>query len=220
MNWELFKDQFHESWHAKMQPFIESEACDDIYKYLKSESKRGKKIAPLSSNVWKAFLVTPYDELKLVIAGTPYCKKKDGIFINDGLYLGCSDSKYVQPELRKFYTDLENELCDGLNLCYFDNPDVSYLAEQGVLMLNASLTVKLDEPGSHNDLWEPFMKYLFEHVIEVTKVPVLLLGEASRWKKYVNSSILVIPSRGMYKNIDEFLKKTNDYKIEWLQILF
>lgn len=220
MRWEKFEKFFHPSWKNKLKPFIESIECDEIYKELKLKSKEGEQIAPLSSNVWKAFLMTPYDELKLVIAGTPYCTKKDGIFINDGLYLGCSDSKYVQPELRKFYTTMEDELCDGLNLCYFDNPDVSYLAEQGVLMLNASLTVKLDEPGSHNDLWEPFMKYLFEHVISGTNTPVLLLGEASRWKKYVKASILITPSKGMYKNIDEFLKKTNDYKIEWLQILF
>ena len=51
MNWDKFKENFHESWHVKMQPFIESEACDEIYKYLKKESQRGKTIAPLSNNV-------------------------------------------------------------------------------------------------------------------------------------------------------------------------
>ena len=73
MNWEKFKDQFHESWHIKMRPFIESEACDNIYKFLKQESQRGKKIAPLSSNVYRCFLETPLDELKVVMVGmAPY----------------------------------------------------------------------------------------------------------------------------------------------------
>ena len=58
MNWDKFKDQFHESWHSKMQPFIESEECDKIYEFLKKESKRGKKIAPLSSAIFRCFKET------------------------------------------------------------------------------------------------------------------------------------------------------------------
>jgi len=59
MIWEKFKDQFHESWHAKMQSFIESEECDKIYAHLKERSKKGHKIAPLSSNTFRAFRETP-----------------------------------------------------------------------------------------------------------------------------------------------------------------
>ena len=44
MQFEKFKNLFHESWHDKMRPFIESEECDDIYKFLKSESQRGKML--------------------------------------------------------------------------------------------------------------------------------------------------------------------------------
>jgi hypothetical protein len=44
MNWEKFKELFHESWHVKMRPFIESKECDDIYEFLKKESKRGIKL--------------------------------------------------------------------------------------------------------------------------------------------------------------------------------
>jgi len=56
MQFEKFKNLFHESWHDKMIPFIESEECDNIYKFLKSESQRGKRIAPLSVNVYRCFL--------------------------------------------------------------------------------------------------------------------------------------------------------------------
>ena len=69
MQFEKFKDLFHESWHDKIRPFIESEECDDIYKFLKSESQRGKMIAPLSVNVYRCFLETSLDDLKLVILG-------------------------------------------------------------------------------------------------------------------------------------------------------
>ena len=55
MIWDNFKDMFHESWHDKMKPFIESEECDKIYVHLKSESKRGKTIVPFSHNVYRCF---------------------------------------------------------------------------------------------------------------------------------------------------------------------
>ena len=67
MNWDKFKENFHPSWHAKMKPFVQSEECDLLYAHLKKESKRGKQVAPLSSNVWKAFKLTPMDELKFVM---------------------------------------------------------------------------------------------------------------------------------------------------------
>jgi hypothetical protein len=67
MNFEKFKRCFHESWHDKIRPFIESEECDNIYKFLKHESGRGKRIAPLSDNVYRCFLETPLDTLKVVM---------------------------------------------------------------------------------------------------------------------------------------------------------
>jgi len=61
MKWDNFKQHFHPSWHGKMKTFIESNECDEIYAFLKKESKRGKQIAPLSSNVYKCFKETPLD---------------------------------------------------------------------------------------------------------------------------------------------------------------
>ena len=91
MNWEKFKENFHESWHLKMQPFIESDACNNIYKYLKAESQRGKQIAPLSSNVYRCFKETPLNEIKVVMLGMcPYHSLKNGEPVADGLLMGCS----------------------------------------------------------------------------------------------------------------------------------
>ena len=53
MKWDNFKEHFHPSWHGKMKTFIESNECDEIYAFLKKESKRGKEIAPLSSQVYR-----------------------------------------------------------------------------------------------------------------------------------------------------------------------
>ena len=117
MNWDKFKENFHESWHLKMQPFIESEACDKIYAYLKKESQRGKSIAPLSINVYRCFMETPLDEVKVVMLGMcPYHSLKQGFPVADGLLMGCSTTGLLQPSLEKFYQGIEIELYNGLNL--------------------------------------------------------------------------------------------------------
>ena len=233
MNWELFKDQFHESWHVKMQPFIESEACDDIYKYLKSESKRGKKIAPLSSNVYRCFKETSLNDLKVVMIGMcPYHTFKDGSPVADGLLMGCSNTGKLQPSLEKFYEGVEKELFGGLNLKYEKLADVSYLAKQGVLMFNAALTTEMNKAGSHIDIWEPFTKYVLEEIVTPAGVPTMFLGkDASRYEKYTSpfawNFVLTHPASAAYKQsewdtegkfgmVNKVLKDNNNYEIMWL----
>jgi uracil-DNA glycosylase len=233
MKWSLFKDQFHESWHAKMQPFIESEACDNIYKYLKAESKRGKKIAPLSSAVYRCFRETPLDELKVVMVGMcPYHTFYNGDPVADGLLMGCSVTGRMQPSLEKFYDGVEKELYDGLSLKHVKNPDVSYLAKQGVLMYNAALTTEMNKAGSHIELWEPFTKYVLEEIVTPTGVPVIFLGkDASKYEKYTSpfswNFVLTHPASAAYKQSDwntegvftkmnKVLKDNNNFHIEWL----
>ena len=233
MNWEKFKDNFHESWHSKMQPFIESEECDKIYAYLKKEAGRGKKIAPLSSNVYRCFLETPLTELKVVLMGMcPYhTTTRDGQPVADGLLMGCSTTGRLQPSLEQFYGGVERELFNGLNLAYDKNPDVSYLAKQGVLMFNAALTTEINKAGSHIALWEPFVKHFFE-AIEVEGVPVIFLGkEAGKYAKYTPplSWAFTVPhpasasykntewnTEGVFGKVNKILKYKNNFYINWL----
>ena len=234
MNWEKFKDQFHPSWHRHIQPFIESEACDNIYKQLKADSQRGKKIAPLSANIYRAFQETPYDELKVVMIGMcPYHTFKFGTPVADGLLMGCSVTNELQPSLEKFYDTIEREMYDGLcAYCDKNNPDVSYLARQGVFMYNAALTTEMNKAGSHIEIWEPFTKYLLEEVLAPLMVPTIFLGkDAARYARYTNpfSPVFVTshPASASYKNTDwdsgdvfkmvnKVLKDNNNYTIEWL----
>lgn len=233
MNWEKFKDQFHESWHSKMRPFIESEACDEIYKFLKSESQRGKKIAPLSSNVYRCFMETPLDDVKVVLMGmAPYHTLKQGSPVADGLLMGCSTTGVLQPSLEQFYGAIEREVYNGLCL-HCDKPaDVSYLAHQGVLMFNASLTTEINKAGSHIKLWEPFTKYVIEEILNIQQVPFVFLGkDAAQYARYVNpfawSFTTTHPASASYKNtewesgdvfrmVNKVIKDNNNFQIEWL----
>ena len=233
MKWELFKDQFHESWHSKMQPFIESEECDKIYEYLKTEGKRGKKIAPSSSVTYRCFKETSLDDLKVVMIGMcPYHTFVNGEPVADGLLMGCSNTGKLQPSLQKFYEGVEKELFDGLNLKYQKLADVSYLAKQGVLMFNAALTTEMNKAGSHIDIWEPFTKYVLEEIITPLGVPTIFLGkDASRYEKYTSpfawNFVLTHPASAAYKQSDwdtegkfgmvnKVLKDNNNFEIMWL----
>lgn len=235
MLWKNFEYLFHESWHSRIRPFIESSECDKIYEFLKFESQRGKKISPLSSNVWRCFLETPFDELKLILCGfSPYHTFKNNLPVADGLLMSCSVTNYPQLSLFQWYQAIENELYDGINLNYIKNPDLLFLAKQGVLLLNSSLTVEYMKAGSHNLLWEPFMKYLFEEVLSGTGVPVVFLGkESAKLEKYVAPFTWVFKvshpasasysgtewdAEELFKKINKVLMDQNGYKIDWLDI--
>lgn len=208
MNWELFKNHFDESWHDVVRPFIESEDCDNLYKHLKEKGRERKKIAPLSSLTYRCFKETPLHKMKVVLLGmAPYHTLYGSTIVADGLLMGCSVTNKLQPSLQKFYEGLEIELHGGLNLEYDKTPDVSYLAEQGVLMLNASLTVEINKPGSHLDIWQPFIKHIFEYGIGPSRVPVIFLGkDAARFKRWTApltwSFILSHPASAAYNHTD------------------
>ena len=233
MKWEKFKDKFHPSWHEKIKPFIESVECDAIYAFLKAQSQLGKKIAPDSINTYRCFFETPLDELKVIIVGMcPYHTFKNGSPVADGLAMSCSITEQLQPSLDQFYGAIETEFYNGLNLNIVKHYDLSYLANQGVLLLNAALTTEKDRAGSHLELWEPFMKYLFEKVINNIDIPIVFLGkDASKLKKYTSKFKNVFEvshpasaaytktnwdTKGTFKEVDKIIWENNGDSIMWV----
>jgi uracil-DNA glycosylase len=186
-------------------------------------------------HVWRCFFETPLDDVKVVLVGLcPYHTLKNDAPVADGLLMGCSITEQVQPSLDQFYRAMEKEFYDGLNLSIIENPDVSFLAHQGVLMLNAALTTEINKAGSHLEIWEPFMKYLFEEVINYLGVPIVFLGkDAAKYKKYTGIFAHVFevshPASASYKGIDwdtegvftkvnRLLEENNGFSVMWLDI--
>lgn len=149
-------------WALKFRPFIESEKFDEIFKFLKQESREGKTICPAHADTFRAFRETPYSKLRCVfILQDPYPWIKDGKFVADGMAMSCSNTNVCQPSLDYFYDGMEDDL--GEEVPHI--PDLSYLAQQGILLLNTSLTVELNKPTSHKGLWDEFMDYMIQEVI-------------------------------------------------------
>ena len=193
MEWEKFKNKFHESYHEIMQPFIESEECDAIYTFLKKESGRGASLAPQSINTFRVFKELPLQDIKCIFMfQDPYFVFKDNQTIATGVALDCSITKKLQPTLKQFYDGIENELYRGLSLKWNrEQYDLSYLTDQGIMMLNASLTVEKNKAGSHKQLWKPFTDYIIEKIVNKYNIPIVLLGrDAQEYESQIDSIIL------------------------------
>lgn len=96
LNWESFKNFFHESWHSDMKKFIESEECFNIYQKLKSEPKGS--VIPKSDKLWSAF---NYDKnnLKVVFMRMcPYHTRDDKDDYADGLCFSTKLKKLLQVQ--------------------------------------------------------------------------------------------------------------------------
>jgi uracil-DNA glycosylase len=227
LNQAVFKPKFGTYWD-KIKPLFTNGTMDKIYGVLKEESSKGVKIVPDSADVFRAFLLTPIQELKAVImAYCPYHQPG----IADGLCLSCSKTGMLQPSLEKWYEAIEFEFNDGMCLKCEKNPDLSFLAQQGALMLNSALTTREGEPGAHQELWEPFTKYVLEEIISLTSAPVVFLGQQARaFSGLIEATNPVYElthpsfaarngtrwdSGRTFRKVKEHINKTNNYELFW-----
>jgi len=212
-----------------MKPFIESQACDKIFNFLKERSRERAVIGPTSHNTFKAFEI-PMDQIKVVLlGGSPYNGFIGGKPIASGILLDCSIIEQPSYELQNFYRGLEIELFNGLNLEYDQGYySTKYLQDQGVMMLNSTLTV--EEGATHNKLWEPFMNHVMDIFVELD-IPVVFMGkQAEKYTDVMGDSFLTFtldaPSgtikewdtKGVFQKVDELIEESNKDSIMWLNI--
>lgn len=168
------------SWSEDFKPFYEQGGFDEIYKKLKEEGATSK-ILPEGKDLFKAFEKCDKAFLKSIWLGMdPYPTIKYGTIIADGLAFSCSYTKEEQPSLKLLYNAMEEDLSEGLNLKMPRNTDLSYLAQEGVLLLNSALTVPERKSGEHKELWKPFMSYFFNNVVKDLKVPTIFFGRQAQ----------------------------------------
>jgi uracil-DNA glycosylase len=224
------------TWWPKFEKFFDEGGFDPIYEQLKFDSKRGVKIAPLSHLVYRCFQETPIEDVKCVLLSyCPYHTFINGSsLVADGLAFSCSVTGKLQPSLEVIYGALEKEFYNGLNLNFFKNPDLSYLAKQGVLLYNCALTTAINKPGSHMALWEDFTKYFLQEVIPYRNLPLVFIGaDAKKFKKYVTPLThgqifeLTHPAAAarnyeewetnkVFSKVQQIVKQNNGVEIKWL----
>lgn len=234
MDWNKFKNLFGD-WSDRIKSFFDEGGFEEIYNTLKEQGKT-RKIAPLSHLTYRCFQETSIKDVKVVMMGqAPYNSLRNGEIVADGLLMGCSLTDHIQPSLSQFYQGVEDELYDGLRLDLYKGPDLTYLAKQGVLMWNASLTTLIGEAGSHMELWQPFTKYVIEEILNTMGIPFILLGrEAQNFEGIIHERNRVFslshPASASYKKeqwssgqtfteVNKIIKDNNNFEIEWIDKL-
>lgn len=191
MNIQAYKPLFG-TWFEYFQDFLESKDFEKIILDLKNRASRGKIIFPYSStlkqkcpdwinpkhNLFRAFELTDISKLNVIFLGdAPQSIIKNKVPVCDGLAFS-TQQKELPYETNILYDGIEKDLYNGLNLNMERSPNLDFLAEQGVLLLNAALTCEPRMPTIHFDLWKPFMNYFFKKLnLEFSNLHIVLFGE-------------------------------------------
>jgi len=187
---DKIKEKFG-SWLPMFEPFITTPEFDKIFSFLQHQKSIRRVIVPTSDDVFKSFELCDKDKVKaVVVLMDPYPSiTKDNIVIANGVPMSCANTKALQPTLEIWYQALEDSFF-GFSPDFDKRADNSYLlTEEGVLLLNSSLTCERDKPGSHAEVWHPFMKFFFEEILNkyFSGLPIVLCGaQAHKLEKYVS----------------------------------
>ena len=214
------------SWKNELKEEFEKEYFKNLIAFLKEEKQKGKTIFPPGNQIFKAFEFTPFDKVKVVILGQdPYHGQGQA----HGLCFSVQDGIKPPPSLLNIYKELNNDL----GILITNTGNLTKWTKQGVLLLNATLTVQAHKPGSHqNKGWEQFTNEIIKKLSEKRTGIVFLL-----WGKYAQDKGSVIdgtkhhvlkaphPSpfsadRGFFgckhfSKTNAFLKSQGEKEIDW-----
>ncbi|MCC7290217.1 uracil-DNA glycosylase [bacterium] len=141
--------KIEQSWKEKLQGEFEKEYFKQLVAFAKQQYQT-HNVYPPPSKIFSAFALCPFGSVKVVIIGQdPY----HGYNQANGLAFSVSDEVTIPPSLTNIYKELKSDL--GTQPPKTGN--LERWAQQGVLLLNATLTVEANNPGSHqNKGWEEF----------------------------------------------------------------
>lgn len=222
---------FGKDWCEALKDIILSQSFFNLSSIIKQE-RQNHTIYPESFQVFRAFRETGYIQTKVLLLGQdPY---HDGTA--SGLSFCCRDSHKTNPSLRLILKEIDLEYPenkDRIDFGRLDKADLSRWAKQGVLMLNAALTVRAKQPGGHQKLWTGFTSKVLHKISGKKDVVFILLGkDAQKYKPYIKPTgnlILEAPhpaaeiykpgigfiGSGIFKKANEFLNSVNKKEIEW-----
>ncbi len=177
-------------WDEKLKIIWQSPGFRKFYSIIENEYKN-KEIFPPKNYIFNALKLTSYQNTKVVIVGQdPY----HGVGEAHGLSFSVQDGIKIPPSLQNIYKELKNDL----NIPEASSGDLTKWAKEGVLLLNAVLTVEKDKPASHRKKgWEPMTDYIIKLLNQKEEPVVFILwGNFAKEKKQfiTNPKHLVLTS--------------------------
>lgn len=215
----------HNDWDEKLKIIWESEGFQKFFHIVEKEYQKNT-IYPPKDYIFNALKLTPYQNVKVVIVGQdPYHGENEA----HGLSFSVQKGIKVPPSLQNIY----KELYQDLNIPIRNNGDLTGWAKQGVLLLNAVLTVVKDTPASHRNLgWERLTDYIIKLLNEKQEPIVFILWgnfAKAKQKLITNPKHLVLTSAHPspfsayygffgskpFSKTNEFLIQNNQTPINW-----
>lgn len=170
--------KIEESWKQALQGEFDKPYFAALARYLHQEKAAGKTIFPPGGEIFKAFRLTPVDQVKAVILGQdPY----HGYGQAMGLSFSVPDGVPAPPSLKNIFKEIEDDL--GIRMSGRTN--LESWARQGVLLLNSILTVESGMAASHSKIgWEQFTDAVISYLsANRSGIVFLLWGNFARSKK-------------------------------------
>lgn len=213
------------SWKKFLSDEFEKEYFKQLISFVKEEYSK-KEIFPKKEDIFRAFQLCPFVKVKVVIIGQdPYHEDKQA----NGLAFSVSRDVLNPPSLQNIYKELK----DDLNIEVPKTGELEGWAKQGILLLNASLTVEAHKAGSHqNKGWEEFTDAVVQKLSDEKENLVFIL-----WGKYAQEKgknidikkhfIITSPhpspfsaNKGFFKSkpfskTNKYLKSKNIKEINW-----
>ena len=219
--------KIHASWREHIGKEFTKPYFEKLAAFVKKEYI-GEVVYPAPHHIFRAFDLTPFDDVKVVILGQdPYHGKGQA----NGLCFAVGEGVLLPPSLQNIFKEIEKEY--GVQLEHRSG-DLSRWATQGVLLLNATLTVRAQLPGSHQHQgWEEFTDAAIKALSKEREHLVLMLwgnyakqkgAHIDRNKHMVLESAHPSPfsahsgffGNGHFKKANEYLVEHNKEPIDWL----
>jgi len=215
-----------ESWKKVAAEYGLKEILKPIRKKISEVSSKNKTIHPSSKDIFRAFELTPFENVRIIILGQdPYHGPNQA----NGLAFSVNSEVRFPPSLLNIFKEYSTDL----KLPIPKDGNLSAWAERGVLLLNSILTVESGSPGSHKDFgWEEFTNQIIKALSDKKSNLVFIL-----WGSYAQSKKILIDSskhfiiatphpsplsahRGFFgskpfSKTNDYLRKNKNEEIDW-----
>ena len=215
-----------ESWHIHLKQEFKKPYFKALWQFVESEYNNHTCFPP-ENQIFNAFKACPFEDVKVVIIGQdPY----HGFGQANGLCFSVNDGIKHPPSLINIFKEIENEF----GIAYPKSGNLIRWANQGILLLNATLSVRAHEAGSHQKKgWEKFTDSVIQSISNHKKNVVFLLwgGYAKKKTKLIDGQKHKILTSGHpsplsanrgywfgndnFKNANKFLSEINKTPIAW-----
>ena len=170
--------RIEQSWKDALAAEFGKPYFESLVRFLHKEKSDGRRIFPPGSQIFRAFDLTPADQVKVVILGQdPY----HGPGQAHGLSFSVPEGIPAPPSLKNIFKEIESDM--GVRMSGY--PNLENWARQGVLLLNAVLTVRSGEAASHSKIgWEQLTDAVISYISDNCEGVVFMLwGNFARGKR-------------------------------------